>query len=206
MYQRSASIRPRASSMRTARRRRRADGGRCRAHGRAVSQALDEGRHQVHPSLGMIGNKYTVDWSLVPGRRLVRAAAPAVAGAAGGARRASAVSRTAFTLHPRVAQIVATAPRCSPASCRSTGAAPRRWPTPRSSKTAFASALRPGLRPRHLLPSPRRAARSEQRRTYTPLQHIAERQPAFRSSTRCCRKRRCWASNTAIPPPSPIAS
>ena len=64
---------------------------------------------------------------------------------------------------------------------------------------------RPGLRPRHLLPSPRRAARPEDRR------HAAcrcARSPPIRadvrrSSTRCCPKKPCWASSTATPPPSP---
>jgi 2-oxoglutarate dehydrogenase E1 component len=70
-------------------------------------QALDEGRHQMHPSLGMIGNQFTVNWSQylsVDWTERVRTdIEPA---------RLSALGRRIlqypadFTLHPRVAQIV----------------------------------------------------------------------------------------------------
>ncbi len=40
---------------------------------------------------------------------------------------------------------------------------------------------------------------------YTPLNHLMKsRRRRSRRSTRCCRKRRCWASNTAIRWPSPM--
>jgi 2-oxoglutarate dehydrogenase E1 component len=70
-------------------------------------QALDEGRHQVHPSLGMIGNKHTVDWSRfqsVDSHEPVTTAVPAAKLAALGRRILQYPE--GFTLHPRVAQIV----------------------------------------------------------------------------------------------------
>ena len=70
-------------------------------------QALDSGRHQVHPSLGMIGNKYTVDWSRyqsVDTREAVPTAVPAAKLAALGRRMIQYPE--GFTLHPRVAQVV----------------------------------------------------------------------------------------------------
>ena len=33
--------------------------------------------------------------------------------------------------------------------------------------------------------------------TYTPLENVSEGRRLLRSSTRCCRKKRCWASSTA---------
>ncbi|HKC17761.1 MAG TPA: thiamine pyrophosphate-dependent enzyme, partial [Steroidobacteraceae bacterium] len=71
-------------------------------------QALDEGRHQVHPSLGMIGNKYTVDWSRYQGvdaGAAVRTALTPSKLAALGKRLLEYPE--GFTLHPRVAQILA---------------------------------------------------------------------------------------------------
>ncbi|HEV7431655.1 MAG TPA: 2-oxoglutarate dehydrogenase E1 component, partial [Steroidobacteraceae bacterium] len=70
-------------------------------------QALESGRHQMHPSLGMIGNKYTVDWSRyqsVDTREAVRTAVPAVKLAALGRRILQYPE--GYTLHPRVAQVV----------------------------------------------------------------------------------------------------
>ena len=70
-------------------------------------QALDSGRHQMHPSLGMIGNKYTVDWSRYHDqdtREAVRTAVPAAKLAALGRRVLQYPD--GYTLHPRVAQVV----------------------------------------------------------------------------------------------------
>jgi 2-oxoglutarate dehydrogenase E1 component len=69
--------------------------------------ALDEGRHQLHPSLGMIGNKFTVDWTRyqsVDSQESVRTALPAAKLASLGRRILQYPE--GFTLHPRVAQIV----------------------------------------------------------------------------------------------------
>ena len=71
-------------------------------------RALDEGKHQVHPSLGMIGNQFTVDWTRYLGAdwtETVRTGVePARLQALG--RRIVEVPKD-FVLHPRVAQIVA---------------------------------------------------------------------------------------------------
>jgi 2-oxoglutarate dehydrogenase E1 component len=70
-------------------------------------QALDSGRHQLHPSLGMIGNKYTVDWSRyhsVDTHEAVRTAVPADKLAALGRRILKYPE--GYTLHPRVAQVL----------------------------------------------------------------------------------------------------
>jgi 2-oxoglutarate dehydrogenase E1 component len=69
--------------------------------------ALDEGRHQLHPSLGMIGNKFTVDWSRYQNADTQEAVRTSLAPA----KLASLGRRIlqypeGFTLHPRVAQIV----------------------------------------------------------------------------------------------------
>jgi 2-oxoglutarate dehydrogenase E1 component len=69
--------------------------------------ALDEGKHQLHPSLGMIGNQYTVDWSRYTAVDSGEPAATAVE-----PNRLATLGRRiiqfpqGFTLHPRVAQIV----------------------------------------------------------------------------------------------------
>jgi 2-oxoglutarate dehydrogenase E1 component len=69
--------------------------------------ALDEGKHQLHPSLGMIGNQYTVDWSKYVAVDSGEPVATAVE-----ANRLAALGRRiiqypqGFTLHPRVAQVV----------------------------------------------------------------------------------------------------
>ena len=64
------------------------------------------------------------------------------------------------------------------------------------------------LRPRHLRAPPRRACTTRTARSGTPAPTYpcrtwpTARRPSS-SSTRCCRKKRCWASSTAMPPPSP---
>jgi 2-oxoglutarate dehydrogenase E1 component len=69
--------------------------------------ALDEGKHQLHPSLGMIGNQHTVDWS-----RYTAVDSGEPARTAVDPNRLAALGRRiiqypqGFTLHPRVAQIV----------------------------------------------------------------------------------------------------
>ena len=69
--------------------------------------ALDEGRHQLHPSLGMIGNQFTVDWSRyqhADTQESITTALPAAKLASLGRRILQYPE--GFTLHPRVAQIV----------------------------------------------------------------------------------------------------
>ena len=61
-------------------------------------------------------------------------------------------------------------------------------------------------RTRHLLAAPFGALRPERRDPLHPAQQsLGRRRPATRSSTRCCRKRRCSASNMATRWPSPKA-
>jgi 2-oxoglutarate dehydrogenase E1 component len=72
-------------------------------------EALDAGRHQVHPSLGMIGNRYTVDWSRYAGAdwtEVVRTGIEPERLQALGARLVNVPPE--FTLQPRVAQVIAT--------------------------------------------------------------------------------------------------
>ena len=65
------------------------------------------------------------------------------------------------------------------------------------------AAVRPGLRARHLLAAPFGADRPGDRGALHPAQPSRRRaRRASRSSTRCCRKRRCSASNTATRWPS----
>ena len=63
--------------------------------------------------------------------------------------------------------------------------------------------VRSGQRARHILAAPLGAVRSEYRGALHPVQS-SRRVPgrATRCSIRCCRKRPCSASSTAIPPPS----
>ena len=71
-------------------------------------QGLDEGRPQARASLGMIGNKYTVDWSAysqVDWNERVQSALQLRRLRALGQRIVAVPAD--FTLHPRVAQVMA---------------------------------------------------------------------------------------------------
>ncbi len=155
---------------------------------------LDEGRPQARASLGMIGNKYTVDWSALRAGRLDRARADRRRACAPARRSASASSscRQDFTLHPRVAQVIANRKKML------AGELPLDWGC--AETLAYASLLedgfsvrisRPGQRPRHLLPSARGAARSEHRRDVrAAAAHRGPSSRGSRSSTRCSPRRR----------------
>ena len=144
-------------------------------------QGLDEGRPQARASLGMIGNKYTVDWSKYLGNDWTER----VKGGGNMARLKSLGERIVkfpedFALHPRVAQVMANRVKMLAANCRSTGAAPRRWPTPAFSKRAIRSASparMPAAAPSSIATRCCTSRPPVQR--YIPLQHIAERQPSF---------------------------
>ena len=155
-------------------------------------QGLDEGRPQARASLGMIGNKYTVDWSKYSQIGLDRARADR--------RRAQAAAR-ARRAHRHVPAGLHAAP-----ARRAGGREPQEDARRRAAarlglrgnarvRVAARGRLlgaphRPGQRPRHVLPSPRRAARSEDRRDLHPA--AARRSSgsrASRSSTRCCPKK-----------------
>ena len=135
---------------------------------------LDEGRPQARASLGMIGNKYTVDWSAYTQVDWTERVPTGVrADAAARARRAhharsrglhAAPARGAGDRQPQqdgrrraAARLgLRRDPRLRRAARRRLRRAPHR----------------PGQRPRHVLPSPRGVARPEQRRA-----------PTFRCST-----------------------
>jgi 2-oxoglutarate dehydrogenase E1 component len=143
--------------------------------------ALDEGRHQVHPSLGMIGNKHTIDWSRYQGvdtREIVRTAvAPQKLAALG---RRILQYPEGFTLHPRVAQIVVNRSKML------AGELPIDWGC--AETLAYAALLDEGSAVRlsgqdcgrgtffH-----RHAVLHDQNsdRCFIPLQHISEKQPRF---------------------------
>ncbi|MFT3905643.1 MAG: 2-oxoglutarate dehydrogenase E1 component [Steroidobacteraceae bacterium] len=144
-------------------------------------QALDEGRHEVHPSLGMIGNQYTVDWSRYQGADWTESVHTAVA-----PERLQALGRTIvhypqdFALHPRVAQIVINRGKML------AGEQQLDWGC--AETLAYASLLDEGLAIRlsgqdcgrgtffH-----RHAVFHDQKtgRRYIPLQHIKDGQPRF---------------------------
>ncbi len=144
-------------------------------------QALDEGKHQVHPSLGMIGNQYTVDWSRyqqADWTESVRSGVePARLQLLG--RRIVDVPKD-FALHPRVAQVVANRVKML------AGEQPLDWGC--AETLAYASLLDEGVAIRmsgqdcgrgtffH-----RHAVLHEQKSGvgYIPLQHVKVGQPRF---------------------------
>src|SRR6185312_297973 len=143
-------------------------------------QGLDEGRPQARASLGMIGNKYTVDWSkytqdwserVQTGVELKRLRAL-------GERITSYPEN--FTLHPRVAQVMANRKKML------AGELPFDWGC--AETLAYASVLEDGFSVRisgqdsgrgtffH-----RHSVLHDQKsgEVYIPLQHVLERQPRF---------------------------
>jgi 2-oxoglutarate dehydrogenase E1 component len=144
-------------------------------------QALDEGRHQMHPSLGMIGNQFTVNWSQylsVDWTERVRTAVEPARLAALGRRILQFPSD--FTLHPRVAQVIVNRSKML------AGELPLDWGC--AETLAYAALLDEGAPIRisgqdvgrgtffH-----RHAVLHDQNsdRVYIPLQHIREEQPDF---------------------------
>ena len=142
---------------------------------------LDEGRPQARASLGMIGNKHTVDWS----EYLHADWSVRIRSGVGAARLQSLGSRITslpdgFTLHPRVQQVIANRKRML------AGEMPLDWGC--AETLAYASLLEDGYAVRlsgqdvgrgtffH-----RHAVLHEQKTgaTHVPLQHILERQPRF---------------------------
>jgi len=144
-------------------------------------QALEEGRHQVHPSLGLIGNKYTVDWShyhRLDTHEPVTTAVPAARLATLGRRILQYPE--GFTLHARVAQVVVNRAKML------AGELPLDWGC--AETLAYASLIDEGFPVRitgqdcgrgtffH-----RHAVLHDQNseRCFIPLQHVGEAQPRF---------------------------
>ncbi|MEP7245949.1 MAG: 2-oxoglutarate dehydrogenase E1 component [Gammaproteobacteria bacterium] len=144
-------------------------------------QGLDEGRPQARASLGMIGNKYTVDWSKysqVDWTERVQSGLETNRLRALGERIVSFPAD--FTLHPRVAQVMTNRKKML------AGEMPLDWGC--AETLAYASILEDGFSVRlsgqdsgrgtffH-----RHSVLHDQKSdaTYIPLQHIRERQPRF---------------------------
>jgi 2-oxoglutarate dehydrogenase E1 component len=144
-------------------------------------QGLDEGRPQARASLGMIGNKYTVDWS----KYLANDWSERVKGGNDMARLKSLGERIVkfpenFALHPRVAQVMANRVKMI------NGELPLDWGC--AETLAYASILEEGNSIRFTGQDAgrgtffhRHAVLHEQGTgaRYIPLKHIAERQPSF---------------------------
>jgi 2-oxoglutarate dehydrogenase E1 component len=144
-------------------------------------QGLDEGRPQARASLGMIGNKYTVDWSKYLGNdwtERVKGGGDMARLKALGARIVSYPENLA--LHPRVAQVMANRVKML------AGELPLDWGC--AETLAYASILEEGNSIRFTGQDAgrgtffhRHAVLHDQAtgERYIPLQHIAERQPSF---------------------------
>jgi len=144
-------------------------------------QGLDEGRPQARASLGMIGNKYTVDWS----KYLANDWTERVKGGNNMTRLKSLGERIVkypegFALHPRVMQVMANRVKMIH------GELPLDWGC--AETLAYASILEEGNSIRFTGQDAgrgtffhRHAVLHEQSTgmRYIPLQHIAERQPSF---------------------------
>jgi 2-oxoglutarate dehydrogenase E1 component len=144
-------------------------------------QGLDEGRPQARASLGMIGNKYTVDWSQYSQVDWTERAQTALQ-----MRRLRALGQRIvsvpadFTLQPRVARVMANRARMI------AGELLLDWGC--AETLAYAALLEDGFAVRLTGQDSargtffhRHAVLHDQSsgRTYIPLQHVAERQPRF---------------------------
>jgi len=140
---------------------------------------LDQGRPQARASLGMVGNKYTVDWSSYAQVDWTERVATGVDGA-----RLRAVGERItqvpadFTLHPRVAQVMASRRRMVE------GEQPLDWGC--AETLAYATLLEDGFAVRLTGQDSgrgtffhRHAVLHDQKTgaTWIPLQHVAEGQP-----------------------------
>jgi 2-oxoglutarate dehydrogenase E1 component len=144
-------------------------------------QALDSGRLELHPALGLIGNKYTVDWSRykqVDFSERVTTGVDAARLAALGRRIVSYPGD--LTLQPRVAQVLAKRTQMV------TGEMPLDWGA--AETLAYASLLDDGVNVRLTGQDSgrgtffhRHAVLHDQAtgRRFIPLQHIKDGQPRF---------------------------
>ena len=144
-------------------------------------QGLDQGRPQARASLGLIGNKYTVDWSQYSQVDWTERAQTALQ-----MRRLRALGQRivtipeGFTLQPRVAQVMKNRARMV------AGELPLDWGC--AETLAYAALLEDGFAVRLTGQDSargtffhRHAVLHDQQgdQTYIPLQHVAERQPRF---------------------------
>jgi len=144
-------------------------------------QGLDEGRPQARASLGMIGNKFTVDWSkysAVDWSERVQSGVEIKRLRALGERVVTFPGE--FTLHPRVAQVVANRKKML------AGEMPLDWGC--AETLAYASILEDGFSVRLAGQDSgrgtffhRHSVLHDQKtgNTFIPLQHVLERQPRF---------------------------
>jgi 2-oxoglutarate dehydrogenase E1 component len=144
-------------------------------------QGLDAGKQQARASLGMIGNKYTVDWSKYAGNDWTER----VKGIGDLARLKALGERAVkfpegFALHPRVAQVMVNRARMF------RGEMPLDWGA--AETLAYASILEEGNSIRITGQDSgrgtffhRHAVLHEQSTgaCYVPLKHMADRQPSF---------------------------
>jgi 2-oxoglutarate dehydrogenase E1 component len=144
-------------------------------------QGLDAGKQQARASLGMIGNKYTVDWSKYAGNDW----SERVMGGGDLARLKALGERAVrfpegFALHPRVAQVMTNRAKMF------RGEMPLDWGA--AETLAYASILEEGNSIRITGQDSgrgtffhRHAVLHDQSNgaCYVPLKHIAERQPSF---------------------------
>jgi 2-oxoglutarate dehydrogenase E1 component len=144
-------------------------------------QGLDAGKQQARASLGMVGNKYTVDWS----KYAANDWSEHVKGDGDLARLKALGERAVkfpenFALHPRVAQVMANRAKMF------RGEMPLDWGA--AETLAYASVLEEGHSIRITGQDSgrgtffhRHAVLHEQSSgdCYVPLQHMAERQPSF---------------------------
>ena len=144
-------------------------------------QALDSGRLEVHPALGLIGNKFTIDWSRyaqADWSERTRTGVEVERLAALGKRLASIPGD--LVLHPRVAQVIANRNKMM------SGELPLDWGA--AETLAYASLLDDGVAVRICGQDSgrgtffhRHAVLHDQSsgRRYIPLQHVRDAQPRF---------------------------
>ena len=162
------------------------------------------------PRSGMIGNKYTVDWSAYSQRGLGRARRDRRAARRGCATLGAAHHQRPGRLHAASAR---GADRWPTARKMLAGELPLDWGC--AETLAYAALLEDGFAVRLTGQDSgrgtffhRHAVLHDQNTgaCYMPLQHISRAAAArSRSSTRCCPRRRCSASSTAIRPPTRTA-
>jgi len=144
-------------------------------------QALDSGRLEVHPALGLIGNKHTIDWSRYAqfdwSERAHTGVEPERIAALG--RRLGKIP-SELVLHARVAQVVANRAKMM------SGELPLDWGA--AETLAYASLLEEGIAVRLCGQDSgrgtffhRHAVLHDQSsgRRYIPLQHVKDGQPRF---------------------------